>query len=284
MNIQHSKIKNTGILFEILIRKMTADTLSGVPSQASKIIKKYFSNTEMGKEYKLYETILKYKNVKEDKAGVVLQTVLESAKKLNRTRLKKEKYNIIKEIKENYDINELFGVRIANYKTYASLYTLLEIMNSESNVNPTQIVENKLNLIEYMSETSTSSHNKKDTLMEEFKSYDKDIRTLTYRILLEKFNSKYSEFSPKQKTILKEFINSLDSNTKLKEFYNAEVNYIKKEISESIKNIKDTAVKIKLVEISKIINELDKKTSINNDHLVDLLQYHGLLEELKNVK
>tara|TARA_B100000927_G_scaffold114857_1_gene92973 strand:- start:1668 stop:2537 length:870 start_codon:yes stop_codon:yes gene_type:complete len=283
MYIKHSKFKNTGILFEILVKRITADTLSKDDSPALSTLRKYFVNTELGKEYKLYEMVFKGKNVKETKANAILNTVIESSKKLNRTRLRKEKYNLIKELKENYNIEDLFKTKISDYKTYASLYTLFEIYNTNKATDPNQIVDNKVTILEHLTKTPIERDDVKGNILEEFKSYDKDVRILTYRILLEKFNEKYSDLSKTQKRILKEFINSVDSTSSLKEFYNTEVVTIKKQISEQIKITKDKTIQIKLEEVSKLINELEKRDKIKSEHLVDLLQYHSLLEELSNV-
>jgi len=283
MYIKHSKFKNTGILFEILVKRITADTLSKDDSPALSTLRKYFVNTELGKEYKLYEMVFKGKNVKETKANAILNTVIESSKKLNRTRLRKEKYNLIKELKENYNIADLFKTKISDYKTYASLYTLFEIYNTNKATDPNQIVDNKVTILEHLTKTPIERDDVKGNILEEFKSYDKDVRILTYRILLEKFNEKYSDLSKTQKRILKEFINSVDSTSSLKEFYNTEVVTIKNQISEQIKITKDKTIQIKLEEVSKLINELEKKDKIKSEHLVDLLQYHSLLEELSNI-
>ena len=284
MYIKHSKFKNTGILFELLVRKITADTLEGNDSPAVKILKKYFVNTELGKEYKLYETVFKKSSITEGKANLILNTVLETSRRLNRSSLRREKYNIVKELKENYNLEELFKTKISNYKSLASLYCLFEIYNSKDITNPNQIVDNKVTLLEHLTKKEVSKDNVKDDNLEEFKSYDKDLRILTYRVLLEKFNDKYSNLNPSQKIVLKEFINNVDNTTRLKEFYNQKVNEIKKSLINEIKKVKDKATKIKLEEISKFIIEIDKRKSINSDNLVDLLQYYSLLEELKQVK
>ena len=231
MYIKHSKFKNTGILFELLVRRITADTLSGVNSPAVNILKKYFANTEVGKEYKLYEAVFKSNNVNENKANAILTTVLESSKKLNRSKLRKEKYNLIKELKEHYNLEELFKTKLTKYKELASLYTLLEIYNSQDITNPNQIIDNKVTLLEHLTAKDVNKEGVKDDILEEFKSYDKDLRILTYRVLLEKFNDKYSSLNNRQKYILKEFINSVDSTPRLKEFYSSEVEYIKDLIS-----------------------------------------------------
>ena len=283
MYIKHSKFKNTGILFELLVRRITADTLSGANSPAVNILKKYFANTEVGKEYKLYEAVFKSNNVNENKANAILTTVLESSKKLNRSKLRKEKYNLIKELKEHYNLEELFKTKLTKYKELASLYTLLEIYNSQDITNPNQIIDNKVTLLEHLTAKDVNKEGVKDDILEEFKSYDKDLRILTYRVLLEKFNDKYSSLNNRQKYILKEFINSVDSTPRLKEFYSNEVEYIKETLNKEIAKTKDETTKIKLQEVSKLVKDLDKKTSIKSDNLVDLLQYHSLLEELTKV-
>ena len=280
MYIKHSKFKNTGILFEILVKKITGDTLSGRNSPAIKIIKEYFVNTELGKEYKLYETIFKNKRLTEQKANVVLTTVLEQSKKLNRTKLKNEKYNLIKELKSHYDVEDLFKTKLSDYKVQASFYTLLEIYNTKKSTDSNQIVDNKICILESITNHEVNKVKVKDVVLEEFKSYDKDLRTLTYHVLLENFNTKYDGLGTKQKTILKEFINSADNGPLLKEFYNKEITNIKLLLEREIKKVKDQTTKIKLKEVNKLILELNKRTTVKNNHLVDLLQYHSLLKEL----
>jgi len=282
MYIKHSKFKNTGILFELLVRKITADTLAGDESPSVNILKKYFVNTELGKEYKLYETLFKSKNLTERKANTILSTILEASKKLNRKSLKREKYNLVKELREHYNVEDLFKTNISNYKSLAALYTLFEVYNTTDITNPNQIVDNKLVLLEQMSLNKINKNNIKNTLLEEFKSEDKDVRLLTYRVILEKFNDKYSNLSDTQKSILREFIEHIDSTSKLKDFYNLKIQGIKKSLLDEIKSIKDDATKIKLIEVNKFIVEIGKNKKVNNENLVDLLQYCNLLEEIKS--
>ena len=280
MYIKHSKFKNTGILFEILVKRITSDTLSGKNSKAIKIIKEYFVNTELGKEYKLYETMFKTKNQTEHRANMVLNTILEQSKKLNRSKLKGEKYRLIKELKSIYNLEDLFKTKLSDYKAQASLYTLVEIYNIQKSTNPQQIIDNKITILEHVSGNKVNNDKVKDTVLAEFKSYDKDLRTLTYHVLLENFNTKYDNLNIQQKLILKEFINSADNGPVLKKFFNKEIINIKSSLKEQTSKVKDKATKIKLEEIDKLILEINKRTNVKSSHLVDLLQYHSLLEEL----
>jgi hypothetical protein len=280
MNIKHSKYKNTGILFELLVRQITADTLSGVDSKATKILKKYFVKTELGREYKLYETLSKHKNLTEGKAEVVINSIIESSKNLNRGALKRQKYNLIKEISSQYNIDEFFKTKLPSYKSQAALYTLLEIYNSENLSNPNQIIDNKIIILETLTTKPISKQKVEDDLMTEFQSYDKDIRILTYKVMLEKFNGKYESLNENQKSVLKEFINSIDSTPKIKEFYNNKITEIKSELTKLSKKVSDKAIQIKLTEVNNMLTPLGKLSKIDNDDLVNLLQYYALLEEL----
>ena len=280
MNIKHSKYKNTGILFELLVRQITSDTLSGKDSKATNILKKYFVKTELGREYKLYETITKHKNLTEGKAEIVINSVIESSKNLNRGALKRQKYNLIQEISKHYNLEEFFKTKLPNYKSYAALYTLVEIYNSEMLSNPDQIITNKIAILEGLTTKEVSKKKVEDDLMVEFQSYDKDLRILTYKVMLEKFNGKYATLNDNQKLVLKEFINSVDSTPKLRDFYNTKITEIKNELTRISKKVNDKVVKIKLNEVAKILSPLGKTANVGNDDLVNLLQYYELLEEL----
>jgi hypothetical protein len=284
MIIKHSKYKNTGILFELLVRQITADTLSGAESQAINILKKYFTKTELGKEYKLYESFFKHTNTSEAKADMVISTLIESSKQLNRSVLKRQKYNLIKEIKNHYDLEEFFKTKLPNYKAQAALFTLLEVYNSENLSNPNQIIENKTVLLEYLVKSPIDKKEVKENILEEFRQQDKDIRVLAYRVLLEKFNDKYADLNSNQKATLKEFINSVDNTPKLREFYNTKITEIKNTLLTLNKQVTNKAIQIKVNEVVNILPNLGKTDKVNDDHLINLLQHYQLVEELESVK
>ena len=280
MKIKHSKYKNTGILFELLVRQITADTLKGVDSPAIDILKEFFVKTSLGKEYKLYESILKSKVISESRATLVIDTLLEASTKFNRKSLKKQKYNLINEIKKHYNLESFFGSKISNYKELAALYTLIESVNAKFITHPKQLVDNKITLLEHLTKKEIVNNNKK-TVLEEFSEYDSSVRTLTYRMLLEKFNNKYDTLTNDQKQVLKEYINSVDSTPDLRNFYNAKINELKSILAKENKNIKDKATQIKITEVSKFLTELKKTDKVGDDNLVDLLRYYQLINEIQ---
>ena len=266
MKIKHSKYKNTGVLFELLVRQITADTLKGSNSPAIDILKKYFVKTSLGREYKLYESVLKSNVISESRANTIISTILENSKRFSRSSLKKQKYNLINEIKEHYDLDVFFGSKIKNYK---------------EDVDSNQLINNKITLLEHLTKKEVNAENVKKDIIQEFNDYDKDTRILTYKVLLEKFNSKYDSLSEEQKTVLKEFINSVDSTPGLRNFYNTKINELKDSLKSVIENIKDKTTQIKLNEVSKFLVELEKTDKVGDDNLVDLLRYYELVKEIK---
>jgi len=281
MNIKHSKYKNTGIIFELLVRQVTADTLNGETSNALNIIKTFFVKSELGKELKLYESLNKNTQLHESQANILIQTLLESSRRLNRGALRREKYNLINEIKKHYNLEEFFKFKLPNYKAYASFYTLLEIANIDKFVNPEILVQNKMTLLEYLSTSPITEEKVTNDIIEEFKTYDSDVRMLAYKLMLEKFNGKYADLYPSQKEILKEFITSVDSTPKLKNYYNEKVVSIKEELNQLTENINNKVILIKLQEVLPLIKEIDKQGSIKNEDIANLLLYTELLEELR---
>jgi hypothetical protein len=283
MQVKHSKYKNTGILFELLVRQITTDTLEGKDSPAKDILKKYFVKTELGREYKLYETLLKKTTLTEAKANIVVSTLVDSSKTLNRGVLKRQKYNLINEIQKNYDLNTFFNHKLPNYKVYAAFYTLLEITHSQSPINPEQTIANKVTILEHLTAAQIKENAVRDEVLEEIENADRDVKFLTYKILMEKFNNKYDDLNINQKLILKEYINSVDNTPRLKEFYTNKINEIKTELKTLNKKTQNPVTKIKIDEIISVINPPAKNAKITDNDLVDLLQYCDLINELETV-
>ena len=284
MRIKHSKYKNTGLIFELLVKQIAADTLDRKDSPAVHILKNFYTGkSSLVREFKLYEFILKNKSVSQSKAESIVSTIIEVARTINPETLKNQKYNLIKEIKESYDLEEFFSINVKDYKPLAALYCLMEAHKVSDVIDPNFLVDNKTTLLEHLTKEEQDKEQVRDTLIEEYSKYDKDLKLLTFKILLEKFNSKYESLLPEQKNILKEFITSVDSSTRLRNVVNEELEKLKKVISNLKETIKDEIVAIKLQEVVKAIQPVAKTKRVTDDHLINIMQYYELVQELKGL-
>ena len=278
MKIKHSKYKNTGILFELLTRQLTSDTISGTNPKSLEFLKKHFnSKTELFKEYQIYHTLSTQKYKKESQATMLIEELIKAHKNLNKSQLRREKYNLIKEIKDTYNVNNFFKSKINNYKIMASIFNLLETKNNSA----IAIVESKSTLLEHIINKKISS--KKNNVLETYNNQDKNTQLLTYKVLLEKFNTKYDTLAENQKLLLKEYVNNVTNSPSLKAYINQEVRNIKKSLTNYISKVTDKAVSIKLNETKELISPISKNSSVQDDNVTNLLNYYELINELKTI-
>lgn len=274
--IKHSKYKNTGMLFELLTRQITSDIISGTDSTATGILKKFFNkNTEMIKEYKLYKTLCEEKISSETKSSMLIEAVLTARKKINKKKLSEEKYNLIKEISQNLDIDSFFQTKVQNYKLLASIYKIFEYTEID---NPLEITRSKMTIMENM-----ISDSKKDILEEQvsLRSEPKEIRLMSYKILVEKFNKKYGELSVNQKSLLREYIGNVSNTNNLKLYIQNEAQKIRTILEEKVRTIKDPSLKIKLAEVSDLLSQYSSMKSLDENHVSALLRYYDLINDLQ---
>jgi hypothetical protein len=284
MKVKHSKYKNTGLIFELLVKQIASDTLSKKDSPAVSVLKKFYAGkSSLAKEYKLYEFISKNSNVSPLRAEAILSTITEISRKLDQAAIKKQKYELIAEIKNHYNVDEFFAIQVRDYKALAALYCLLETQNNAENVDPSSLIENKTTILEHLTSKAQNEDDVKDTLIEEYSKYDKDLRLLTFKILLEKFNDNYKDLLPEQKNILKEFITSVNSTTRLRTIVNEELQKIATKVEELSQKVSDKVIKIKLEEVKKAIKPVSNKEKIGDNHLVNLMQYYELVHELETI-
>ena len=276
--LKHSKYKNTGILFELLVRQIATDTLNNADSLATKIIKEHFGkSTELSKELRLYKSAIEENFDTEYKASEFVNIILTERTKLNESVLNRQKYNLIKTIKKNFVIEDFFKYRVSNYKENASIYKLFEHNNSD---NPKEYVDCKATLMESL--TGNSTQDKViNTINEEYSKQPKEVRLLAWKMLVENFNNKYTNLSDKQQSILREYINSVDNSAKLKKFVVRECNSIKKDINNV--NVTDKVTNIKVNEVLKLITKLKTSKVITESQILSLLRYTELTDELKRV-
>jgi len=277
--MKHNKIKNTGILFELLTRQITVDLMESNSSKAVNIVKKYFKNgTQLGKEYELYKILTETKYNTESRAETLIEAVMDSRKKLSRGSIKKEKYNLIKEIRESYNEKDFFNTKINNYKVLASIYNLFE---HKEEVAPDKYVATKYTIVENI--TSQSKASKTNKTYDYLKKQEKDLRMLAYSTLVEKFNKKYSNLTKKQKTLIKEYINNISNTNKLREYVDSEVEVVKDTLKTQIKKVDDKVTQIKLTEVVNQIDGLKKGKVVSDKQVVSMMRYYQLIGEIDNV-
>jgi hypothetical protein len=279
--LKHSKYKNTGILFEMLVRKLTSETLSSNKSVTVDIIKKYFGkNTELSKELQLYNALLKEQFKSEAQALDYIRTVKSTHDKLNQTTLKRQRYNLVKEISERFNFDGISKIHINNYKTLASIYMIFEYQETD---NPKQLLECKNVILENSMLSAKPKRIEKDVVIETFESQPKEIRLLAYKMLVDKFNEKYSGLDESQKQLLNKYITNVNDTKALKEYVEIIIPQIKTALSNQAKTITDKATQIKVQKLSEMLCTVENMKTIKESHVLSLLRYFDLIRELKEI-
>ena len=282
--IKHSKFKNTGFLFELLTRQITLEILNGSEEKAKEIIKEFYGRgTQLSKELRLFNLIINEKYNSEAKAEKFIDVVLEAHTKLDYNKLQREKYNLIKSIKENFEINNFLSSPVTNYKILASIHKLFEGKKNDV-LDIKDIFDSKLTLVEHISTNSESTLKaKEDKLVEEYRKQEKDLRLLTYKILVETFNKKYTTLNESQKGLLREYINNVTNTSKFNEYYDSQLVETITTLHGMYKSMKDKITKIKLRETINVLKKQKIGKKITDSQVSALMMSYELIKEIKNV-
>jgi hypothetical protein len=273
--IKHSKFKNTAMLFELLTRQITSDIISSNESIAIQILKKFFNkNTELIKEYRLYKTLVDEKLKSDTKANMLIEAVMKARRGLNRNKLQNEKYELIKTIKENFEIDSFFQTKVHDYKLLASIYKVFEYNELE---NPVEITKSRITILENVTRKSNNSNiNETVSIVNE----PKEVRILAYKYLVEKFNTKYSNLSEPQKVLLREYIENVSNTNNLKSLIQTEAVTIKRFFTKNMHRVKDKSLKIKLQEVVGLLDSYETIKKVEENHISALLRYYSLIDDL----
>ena len=279
--LKHSKYKNTGILFEMLVRKLTSETMSSDKTVTIDIIKKYFGkNTELAKELQLYNSIIKEQHKSEARALDYIRTIRESYNRLNQSVLKRQRYNLVKEISENFMFERVSKIHINNYKALASIYMLFEYKDLD---NPKKLMECKNVVLEHIL-LERKSKTPKNIVIEEFSKQEKDIRLLTYKLMIDKFNEKYVGLSESQKQLLNKYITNVNDTEALKGYVAEVIPVLKTRLAEQSKHITDKVTQIKVTRLSEMLCNVETMKRLNESHIVSLMRYMDLIDELNRIQ
>lgn len=285
--MRHSKFRNTGILFELLTKQVTADIIAGKDTSVAKdLLYKYFKeNTELGREWQLYSTLLNEKIKDEPHAERFFGVIMEARKKLNNKKLAQLKYDLIKEVKDIYPIEEMLKAPVRNYRVLASIYKAFEdTVSSDCKFDINEVYQAKNCIVEHIIDKPKVAHSE-DELINYYRTQTEDIRLLTYKLLCEKLNEKYSSvLDEQQKSVLREYICNVANTNNFDVFVKDRVAEIKHSLTEMISKINDSNVtKIKIREV---INQLDKINPgkiVKDNHVMVLMLSYELLKECRKV-
>lgn len=275
-HIKHSKVKNTGLIFELLVRQVASDTMHNKDSKALKVIKRHFkNNSELVKELKLYRNLSEEKFATELRAEKFLDAVLRTRNTINESQLRRDKYNLIKDLKSTFSIDEFFRSRVSNYKLQASIYKLFEYAEAD---DPKEYMSGKFSLIEHI-QTQRKKRKEEPSLTSEHK----DVRILASKIVVDKFNEKYSKLNTAQKSMLREYINNVTNSVKLKKYILSETKQLHDKIKTLKLSIPSKVVRIKLNEVANLLTKLNKSHVIKDKDVLTMLRYYELVNELKKI-
>lgn len=278
--LKHSKFKNTGILFELLIRQITADILDSNESAANKLVKKYFAeDTDLGKEQRLYQILLEETTNTEGSAYKLVDAVVSEHNKLDNRILSRLRYELVKEMKDVYPIDDFFRSKIRNYKTYASIYKLFEGSKNDVFCDPREIVESKNTIVNGLCKDKVI--NNELGQLENYAQHNEDLRLISYKLLVDRFNEKYSELNEDQRLLLKNYINNISNTNSLREYINEQLPIIKTKIEKLSENIDDEVVKIKLKEVTSQLNKVREGRVVKDSQVSAVLMSYELIKELE---
>lgn len=282
--IKHSKFKNTGILFELLTRQITLEVLNGDKKEpAKRIVQEYFApGTELNKELRLYELLMKEKYSGEGRAEKFIDTINEAHNKIDRKKISKEKYNLVSEIQDNFDMDNFLSSPISNYRALASIYKVFESKKYD-NYDVKDVFDAKITLIENITKKPVENKKEKvDKFYEDYKSQDQDVRLLTYKILVEQFNKKYSTLNEGQRQLLKQYINNVNNTSKFKEYFMENVPKVANQLKKICEKIEDKVTTIKLKETISLLREMKVGRSVNDSQVSALMMSYELVKELND--
>jgi tellurite resistance protein len=251
--IKHSKFKNTGFLFELLTRQITLEILNGGEEKSKNIVKEFFNKkTQLSKELHLFNLLLNEKQLNEHKSEKFIDVILEAHSKIDYEKLNEEKYRLVKQIKENFDVENFFASPITNYKLLASIHKLFEAKKINA-TNVKDVFKSRETLVEHISKKPTQKQINKNELVETYQKQEQDVRLLTYKILV-KFKEYY-------KTQLKETISSLYS---------------------LYKSMTDKVTKIKLRETINVLKEQKINREVKDNQVSSLMMAFELIKEINH--
>lgn len=267
MALKNNKIKNTGLLFEMLIKQITEESISNSEPKAILLVKKYFYNTELAKESKLYNSLINSSSLSESEASLLLNEALNAHKTLNKKQLANDKYNLIKEMKQKYSDTSVLKTKVDNYSVYASIYNIFESNLDTTSFDIVDVVRNKTTLLEHLTKKIETN-----PLKEIYEKSGKLTRKLLTEATFNRFNQKFVNLNESQKEIVSNYAKNTLTEQMLKENLENVINTIKEKSTETDNK-----------EIINKLTTLKECVKVDDSTVEQVLFFNELLNELKSI-
>jgi hypothetical protein len=171
---------------------------------------------------------------------------------------------------------------VTNYKILASIHKLFEA--KAINVTDVKdVFDSKLTLVEHISNSTTTLKVKEDKLVEDYKKQEKDLRLLTFKILTESFNKKYTNLNSSQKGLLREYINNVSNTSKFGEYFENQLIETITKLHSLYTGMNDKITKIKLRETINVLKKQKLGKKITDEQVSALMISYELIKEIKLV-
>ncbi len=209
MNIQHNKKRNVGIIYELLLRAVSAAIVENDKKRAQlalDIIEKHYDKkTELYKEYRLFNALIKSTVSDTPVAAAVLAEAKSAARRADSRKLDYEKSMLIRAINHSLQDANFYQRRIPDYRLYATVQNLINEWAAGDTSDLTKMVMLEGQVVHWLlKEKSDESI--------DLESPAPEVDGLVVKIMNEKFNEKYSgKLNQDQTKLIQEYIFSIES-------------------------------------------------------------------------
>ena len=285
ININHNKKRNVGVVYELLLRAVSAYLVEGKKEKAQTaldiISKRFAQDTELFKEFRLSNALAKTKISDPTVAAVILTETKAATRRIDAPKLDKEKSLLIRDINHTLNDDNFYHRRIANYRDLATIQLAINewSLGDRSNLSQTLLVETKL-----IEQLKNNQSDNPTTLVEQ---KNDAVDNLVIKILNEKFNKKYEgKLTEDQRALIRDYVITKTDGIASKEMIDR-ARRIKSDAAICLETIEKTEtnqiIQESLRDVKRRVNELNVDV-LDDESLSRLMTLSQLVKEAKEAK
>jgi len=274
----HNKKRNTGVIYEQLLKNVSKFLVEGDRKQAQvclNILERHFRHgTELYREFRLFNALANCEISASPVAAVIMTEAKEAARKANRGTLEREKGYLISEINRKLG-QDFYDTHFDRYRDYATIQVLL---NSWRSPSPDLGV-----LFDYEKKLVESMLGLKQSQAPDDDVRHYDINTLVVNIMTEKLNAKFaSSLTDQQRHVIREYVFSPPGSdqTKLKTIMSEIKRDAMRDLDDYLERETNEYVVSRAGDVRRILETLDHGV-IDDDEIVKFLTASKLSQEIK---